>query len=161
MPALPASVVQDRACQQNWETTGPALTAAEALIASLASRATLLEGRATALEGRATALEGAVVRSDEANLRIIRGGVSAAGALTKGTGFTPSKPGTGTYDILFANSFASLPAAWAMIGVGGNVSRMIRQTAMSTTGLTFNVRSTESPFNSMDEPFDFIVISVE
>lgn len=43
-------------------------------------------------------------------LRIIRGKVSAAGALTVGEGFTPAKTGTGAYSLTYTAPFSGVPA---------------------------------------------------
>jgi hypothetical protein len=51
--------------------------------------------------------------------RIVRGSISAAGGIVRGTGFIVTKTGTGGYTITFLQPFRSIPTVFA-INNGGN-----------------------------------------
>jgi hypothetical protein len=88
--------------------------------------------------------------------KTIRGSISSAGATLHGSGFTSSRTGIGTYVITFSTPFSDVPSVAAMIGNGGGALQVARQTAISASSVTFNVRTQDVSNNSSDQPLDFI-----
>ncbi|HKQ37896.1 MAG TPA: hypothetical protein VJ063_07445 [Verrucomicrobiae bacterium] len=87
------------------------------------------------------------------NLRIIRGSVNSTGAILDGQGFTPSRTGVGTYQILFSAPFSGTPTVTASAFSG--VTRVVTVTVVGTTSAQFRVTD---PTALADSVFHFIAI---
>lgn len=69
--------------------------------------------------------------SGDGSLRVVRGGVTSAGAVAIGVGFTAARTGAGLYTITFTRPFTSVPSLVAMCrGTAGALT--IKQAAGST-----------------------------
>lgn len=101
-----------------------------------------------AVNGLITFLQGEVV---------IRGGVSSLGALTKGSGFTSAKTGTGIYTVTFSVAFDDPPIIVAWPTAAGTGSTL---PAGFTNGITVNGATIQffvaNTVAAVDAPFDFI-----
>ena len=95
----------------------------------------------------------------EENLRIIRGSVSAAGALVVGSGFTPSRTANATYSITFSTAFSSIPSVVASVGAAGQTpSSQDAATVISVTTTNFTLQTGVRNIGFFDEPFSFIAL---
>lgn len=87
------------------------------------------------------------------SLAIIRGGVTSAGALSIGEGFTVAHPGGGVYDISFVPAFLDTPTVVATInGAIGSIST----SALNNAGV--RITTTDNGFTVVDENFTFIAL---
>jgi hypothetical protein len=91
----------------------------------------------------------------EENLRLVRGEVSSAGVVVRGTGFTATKVGTGLYRVTFNTPFPSDPtvtantAAYNFNGAGLN---LVRSNSFEVV-VFFNQTGPQQ-----DSPFHFIAV---
>ncbi len=88
-------------------------------------------------------------------IKIIRGVISSAGAITAGAGFTAAKAATGKYTITFTTAFSAQPAVTASaIDSGGiNISALVGSVAASAT---IDFRNATNAYT--DTAFHFIAI---
>lgn len=95
----------------------------------------------------------------EENLRIVRGSVTAAGAVINGAGFTASHPANASYTITFTTAFNGNPSVVVSCGAAGqtvNSQDSATVTSVSSTGFTLLIGARNAGF--FDEPFSFIAI---
>lgn len=93
------------------------------------------------------------------NLRIVRGNVTAGGAIVEGTGFTATRTGTGRYTITFSTAFpTSEPPVMTLTGIGSTLSVVIANIYSPTTTTTAFVRTTNTAGTDVDSAFNFIAI---
>lgn len=86
----------------------------------------------------------------------IRGAVSSAGAVTKGSGFTVSKPSTGIYVITFTTAFPSVPAV-VVTPNGSPYIAFALTNGITTTSVAVQFFNPSSV--AVDIPFDFIAMA--
>ena len=86
------------------------------------------------------------------NLRIVRGTVSSTGAIIKGSGFTVTHPGTGTYTITFTTPFSDVPTITATA-----VDIVVRAGAVISAS-SVNIGTANFGGASADDAFHFIAI---
>ena len=98
------------------------------------------------------------IGGDEANLKIIRGSITAAGAITAGSGFTVAGPVTNTFTITFTDTFASRPSCQATALAAPSTKAAQCQT-ISTSQL--KVYTWTSGVGGSDEAFEFLAIGPE
>ena len=100
-------------------------------------------------------------RIETSNPAIIRGEINAAGSITRGSGFTVAKPGTGDYTVTFDNAFESIPVVVVCAGAtaGDIVAKLNSAAAPSTTSFRVDTFTTTTGA-SVDSIFDFIVVTV-
>lgn len=90
------------------------------------------------------------------SLRIVRGEVSAAGAVSRGSGFTVVRNSAGNYTVTFSTAFSAAPIVVASFIDGGIFAARVSATSTTaTTIITFNSVGT-----STDSAFQFHAISV-
>lgn len=87
--------------------------------------------------------------------RVIRGGVSGAGAITKGTGFTVARGSVGVYTITFTAAFSATPIVVVTPSANTGGVLPIWFTNGITTG-TCVVQFFTTGAAAVDLPFDFI-----
>jgi len=86
------------------------------------------------------------------NLRIVRGTIGSTGAIIKGSGFTVTHPGTGTYTVTFTTPFSDVPTITATA-----VNAVVRAGAViSASGV--NIGTANFGGASTDDAFHFIAI---
>lgn len=88
-------------------------------------------------------------------LRIVRGSVTAAGAIDAGTGFTIAKTGTGLYTITFSPAFSAVPSVVASAGTTAGALFAKQQNGTTPTSSEFKVVTTTSAAVT-DSAFHFI-----
>lgn len=69
---------------------------------------------------------------------VITGRVSSAGVLQAGTGFTPSRTGTGAYTVVYSTAFAGIPIVLANALDGGTMYS-VYCTTNTSTGFTLQI----------------------
>jgi hypothetical protein len=94
--------------------------------------------------------------SAAANLRIVRGKISSAGAIISGEGFTVSRTGEGVYSISWSPSFAAAPVVTATADYSSSWTRIA--TVVGPTTLSTTIRIVNSDNTSVDNNFYFIAI---
>lgn len=104
--------------------------------------------------GRVTVGSRPVITGEE-NLRLVRGEVSTAGAISRGSGFTVAHPGTGAYTITFTPSFASPPTC-TVTAFGGTTGDFAQVTTVTNAQATIVIENRSGGTN--DQAFHFIAV---
>lgn len=84
----------------------------------------------------------------------ITGQVDATGAATRGTGFTPSRTGTGVFVVTFTSVFSVVPTVLVTLAPTSTNTRVIRVSAVSVSAFTVQIVNTSGV--AQDEPFHFV-----
>jgi hypothetical protein len=88
-------------------------------------------------------------------LKIIRGNVSSAGAISQGTGFTVTNLATGRYQIDAQTAFSAIPTIVASAADSGGISIATFTTASSTTTMVVEFRNAANAYTAT--AFSFII----
>jgi hypothetical protein len=79
----------------------------------------------------------AAPQDTQGGVKTVNGGVSAAGAIGSGTGFTVTKTATGQYTVRFVPAFKALHSVVATVAAGNTANVLLSTAADSFSILTF------------------------
>lgn len=131
---LPLGQLQ-RKLERTWQPDGGVLLQAKSVSADALGRGTIITG--------------------EERLRIVRGGVSPAGALTDGAGFTSVRTAVGTYTVTFGDGFAVAPVVAPGAWAGG--INITARAAGAFSVFAFNTATGAA----LDAAWDFLAIGLD
>lgn len=93
--------------------------------------------------------------ADTAGDRIVWGIVNSDGTLAEGTGFTPSRTGTGDYTLTWSEAFSDVPAVDVTANGGGDRSENAEPT---TTTCRVTIDTSQTAGTLIDTKFNFIAV---
>jgi hypothetical protein len=127
-----------RTLEQSWQPDGSVLVQPKSVTGDSLGRGTLISG--------------------EPRLRLVRGAVSAAGALAIGSGFTVVRTAVGTYTVTFTPTMKATPVLAFGVGLAGPFG--IGVTANAATGFSVATFNTTTGVNA-DTGWHFTAIGLD